>query len=249
MEGCYSFFFPPSTANKESAGRFTGIDMSNPKIESVPLEFEQLSSEEMQERSKKFYQSISRRRTVRDFSNQPIPPNVIESCLQAAGSAPSGANRQPWHFAVVQDPEIKRQIRMGAEQEEQEFYESRAPQDWLDALAPLGTDANKPFLETAPCLIVIFGEKFRLNQAGEKEKNYYVTESVGIATGILIAALHQAGLATLTHTPAPMKFLNEILDRPATEKPVMILVVGFPEKDARVPAIERKSLEEIVSFS
>lgn len=221
--------------------------MSNPKIESVPLEFEQLSSEEMQERSQKFCQSISKRRTVRDFSNQPIPPNVIENCLQAAGSAPSGANRQPWHFAVVQDPEIKQQIRLGAEQEEQEFYESRAPQDWLDALAPLGTDAHKPFLETAPCLIVIFGEKLRMNKAGEKEKNYYVTESVGIATGILITALHQAGLATLTHTPAPMKFLNEILDRPVTEKPVMILVVGFPEKDARVPAIERKSLKEIVS--
>lgn len=222
--------------------------MSNPRIDSVPLEFEQLSSEQMQERSQKFFQSISRRRTVRDFSNQPIPPDVIEYCLQAAGSAPSGANRQPWHFAVVQDPDIKQQIRTGAEQEEQEFYASRAPQDWLDALAPLGTDANKPFLETAPCLIVIFGEKFSVNQAGEKEKNYYVTESVGIATGILITALHQAGLATLTHTPAPMKFLNEILDRPATEKPVMILVVGFPEKDARVPAITRKPLQEIASF-
>ena len=202
----------------------------------------------MLQRAENFHQSICSRRTVRDFSAEPVPEDVIEHCLRAAGTAPSGANRQPWHFAVVSDPATKKKIREGAEEEEQEFYDSRAPEDWLDALAPLGTDANKPFLESAPYLIVIFGEKFSHDEQGNKLKNYYVTESVGIATGFLIAALHNVGLATLTHTPAPMKFLNEILGRPATEKPVMILVVGYPSNDARVPAISRKSLDQIASF-
>ena len=182
----------------------------------------------------------SRRRSVRDFSADPVPRAVVEQCLLAAGSAPSGANRQPWH--------LKRQIRAGAEQEEREFYQRRAPDDWLAALAPLGTDANKPFLETAPYVIVIFAEKYGLDAAGNKQKNYYVPESVGIATGVLINALHHAGLATLTHTPSPMKFLNRILGRPEREKPTMILVVGYPAADARVPDIARKPLDKIASF-
>lgn len=222
--------------------------MSETDIKSIPLEFERLDGATMVTRSAQFYEHISKRRTVRDFSAEQVPEEVIQNCLRAAASAPSGANRQPWHFAVVQDPELKSRIRAGAEAEEKEFYQSRAPQDWLDALAPLGTDANKPFLESAPYLIVIFGEKFSHDAQGSKQKNYYVTESVGIATGILITALHHAGLATLTHTPAPMKFLNQILNRPETEKPVMILVAGYPEKGATVPDISRKKLTQVASF-
>ena len=188
-------------------------------------------------RASTFEEQMRTRRSVRDFSDRPVTQGVIEKCLLTAGSAPSGANRQPWHFAVVGDPAIKQRIREGAEKEEQEFYSNRAPQDWLDALKPLGTDSNKPFLQRAPYLIVIFGKKSEIDHQGNKQKNYYVTESVGIATGLLIAALHNAGLATLTHTPSPMEFLNEILDRPATEKPLMVLVTGYPEKNARVPDI------------
>ncbi|MCG8415715.1 MAG: nitroreductase family protein [Pseudomonadales bacterium] len=222
--------------------------MSNHTIETIPLEFTRLPEAEMQQRAESFFAQVKRRRTVRDFSDETVPIEIIQNCLQAANTAPSGANRQPWHFAVVSDPAIKQKIRLGAEEEEREFYQSRAPQDWLDALAPLGTDANKPFLETAPYLIVIFAEKFSHDDAGEKQKNYYVTESASIATGILITALHNAGLATLTHTPSPMKFLNEILDRPVTEKPLMVLVVGYPKAGTRVPAISRKPLEDFTSF-
>lgn len=195
-----------------------------------------------------FLEKMRTRRSVRDFSNESIPIEVIQNCLNAAGTAPSGANRQPWHFAVVANPLLKSEIRQGAETEEQEFYQHRAPQDWLKALAPLGTDAHKPFLETAPYLIVVFGQKFALDATGNKQKNYYVTESVSIATGLLLAALHSAGLATLTHTPSPMKFLNSILKRPSTEKPLMIVVAGYPADDACVPDISRKSLNEIASF-
>ena len=191
---------------------------------------------------------MSRRRTVREFSLASIPTGVIEHCLLTAGSAPSGANRQPWHFAVVTDPALRRKIRESAEVEEQEFYARRAPAEWLEALAPLGTSADKPFLEVAPCLIVVFAQKFSRDERGQKKKNYYVTESASLATGLLIAALHNAGLATLTHTPSPMRFLNEILARPDTEKPLMILATGYPAADAKVPAITRKSLHEIVSF-
>ena len=222
--------------------------MTQTAIETIPLDFAKLDQEEMLFRAKAFYNNLSSRRSVRSFSTADIPRSVIEQCLLAAGSAPSGANRQPWHFAVVSNTNLKREIRLGAEQEEQEFYSTRAPQDWLDALAPLGTDANKPFLESAPYLIVIFAEKLSTDSEGKKQKNYYVTESVSIATGLLIAALHTAGLATLTHTPAPMKFLNTILNRPATEKPLMILVVGYPTDDATVPAITRKPLEQFASF-
>jgi nitroreductase len=199
-------------------------------------------------RATEFYKLVNSRRSVREFSKKEVPVDVIQQCLLAAGTAPSGANRQPWHFAVISSPLIKKQIREGAQLEEQEFYASRAPQDWLDALAPLGTDADKPFLEHAPFLIVIFAEKYSADAENKKQKNYYVTESVSIATGLLITALHSAGLATLTHTPAPMKFLNQILGRPQAEKPLMILVVGYPEKDAKVPAIQRKSLSDIASF-
>jgi iodotyrosine deiodinase len=214
----------------------------------MKLQFHEYDAGVMQERADAFYQQMRSRRSVRDFSDRAVSRQLIEQCLLTAGSAPSGANRQPWHFAVVSDPARKREIRLGAEEEEREFYQRRAPQAWLDALAPLGTDEHKPFLETAPYLIVIFGQKFEVDAQGDKHKNYYVPESVGIATGLLIAALHNAGLATLTHTPSPMKFLNRILDRPSVEKPAMILVVGYPTEDAEVPDITRKSLEQSASF-
>ena len=222
--------------------------MSELPIDTVPLTSAAYPEQEMLQRARDFYQLASTRRSVRDFSDRPVPREIIEQCLLSAGSAPSGANRQPWHFCVVGNPELKRRIREGAEHEEREFYQRRAPDDWLKALAPLGTDDHKPFLETAPYLIVIFAQKHGLDAQGNKIKNYYVPESIGIATGLLITALHHAGLATLTHTPSPMKFLNSILDRPEREKPAMILVVGYPAKDARVPDIQRKALHEIASF-
>lgn len=189
------------------------------------------------------------RRTVRHFSNEPVDREIIEQCLLVGGSAPSGANLQPWHFVVVSDPSIKKQIRDAAEAEEREFYTSRAPQEWLDALAPLGTDADKPFLETAPYLIAIFSQSYSVLPDGRKVKNYYVQESVGIATGMLITAIHQAGLVSLTHTPSPMGFLNKILGRPSNEKPFLLLVVGHPAADAQVPDVTRKRLGEIASFA
>jgi nitroreductase len=202
----------------------------------------------MARRAAKFYADIGRRRTVRDFSDRPVPRDVIEKCLQAAGTAPSGANQQPWHFVVVSDPEIKRQIREAAEEEERAFYSGRAPDEWLEALSHLGTDAHKPFLETAPYLIVIFAQNYGLRSDGSKVKHYYVSESVGIATGMLITAVHNAGLASLTHTPSPMGFLSEILNRPPNERAFLILVVGYPAEDARVPVITKKSLDEIATF-
>ncbi|MFM8533379.1 MAG: nitroreductase family protein [Acidimicrobiia bacterium] len=208
-----------------------------------------VSSETIAERAGTFYDLMRTRRTVREFAATPVAREVIENCLLVAGSAPSGANLQPWHFVVVSDPAIKTRIRQAAEVEEREFYEQRAPQEWLDALAPLGTDANKPFLETAPYLIAIFSQSYGLLPDGRKVKNYYVQESVGIATGMLITALHHAGLASLTHTPSPMGFLNEILGRPANEKPFLLLVVGHPAADAQVPDITRKRLGEIASFA
>ncbi|WP_299582336.1 nitroreductase family protein [uncultured Microbulbifer sp.] len=213
-----------------------------------PLDFIRLHEEAMRERSDEFFRLMHRRRSVRDFSPNPVPRGVIENALRAAGSAPSGANRQPWHFVVVETAQIKRRIRLAAEEEEREFYQRRASEEWLSALEPLGTDASKPFLETAPYLIVIFLKKFSLAENGERLKNYYTAESVGIATGMLIAALHNAGVATLTHTPSPMKFLNDILSRPPEEKPYMILVAGLPAEGAQVPAIARKPLEEMVDF-
>mgnify|MGYP006324007423 FL=1 len=199
-------------------------------------------------RATAFYADLARRKTIREFSNQAVERAVIEQCLLAAGTAPSGANHQPWHFAVVSSPEIKKKIRVEAEIEEREFYEHRAPQAWKDALAPLGTDAAKPFLETAPYLIAIFGKKNSVMDDGSLVKNYYVPESVSIATGFLIAALHHAGLATLTHTPSPMGFLNKLLQRPDNEKPYILLVVGYPAAHCMVPNIRKKALNEIASF-
>lgn len=212
------------------------------------LNFTRLDDGEMCRRAGEFFRLMRKRRSVRDFSAKPVPREVIEDALRAAGSAPSGANRQPWHFVVVESAEIKRCIRLAAEEEEREFYQRRASEEWLNALEPLGTDAHKPFLETAPYLIAIFLQKFSSAETGERLKNYYTSESVGIATGMLIAALHNAGVATLTHTPSPMKFLNQILGRPATEKPYMILVAGLPAEGTQVPAIARKSLDEIADF-
>ncbi len=202
----------------------------------------------MRQRSRDFFEAAQRRRSIRQFSDRPVPREIIEQCLLTAGTAPSGANTQPWYFAVVESPDIKRQIRAAAEKEEQAFYAHKAPQDWLDALAPLGTDADKPFLETAPYLIAVFQQRYGEAVDGSRVKHYYATESVGIATGMLVTALHHAGLACLTHTPSPMGFLNQILGRPKAERPFVLLVVGFPAIDAMVPDIQKKTLAEIASF-
>jgi iodotyrosine deiodinase len=202
---------------------------------------------EMISRSRAFAAELARRRTVRQFSNRPVPRAVIEACIEAAGTAPSGAHLQPWHFVVVSDPGLKRQIREAAEQAEHEFY-ATAPEEWLEALAPLGTDAIKPYLETAPYLIAVFAQRYGFTAEGKRRTHYYVMESVGIATGLLIAALHHAGLVSLTHTPNPMGFLNQLLERPANERPVMIVVTGYPASDAVVPRLQRKPLEAIATF-
>ncbi|MDA1256533.1 MAG: nitroreductase family protein [Chloroflexi bacterium] len=215
----------------------------------VPLEgYTAYPEEEMRSRAADFCSEVGQRRTVRDFSPRVPPRDVLDDCLRAAGSAPSGANMQPWHFAVVTDAGVKRRIRTAAEEEEREFYAGRASPEWLDALAPLGTTAEKPFLETAPWLIGIFEESYGVLPDGRRVKHYYARESVGIATGILITALHHAGLATLTHTPSPMGFLNEIMCRPANERAFLLLVAGYPAGDATVPDIGRKSLGEFTSF-
>jgi len=215
----------------------------------IPLtDFREYPVEEMRERLNDFYADVSRRRTVREFSDRPVPRDIIETALKAAGTAPSGANLQPWHFVVVSGAGTKKKIREAAEDEEKEFYEHRASAEWLAALEPLGTDSNKPFLETAPYLIAVFLQKYGELADGRKVKHYYPVESTGLATGILITALHHAGLATLTHTPSPMKFLNEILGRPKSERPFLLLVVGYPADDARVPDIGRKALADFTSF-
>jgi len=210
------------------------------------LNFSNQTIEEMRLNSEKFYRLISQRRSVRDFDNKSFDINIINNAILAAGTAPSGANLQPWHFVVIKNQEIKNEIKIAAEKEEEEFYNSKAPQEWLDALKPLGTDPNKDFLEKAPYLIAIFEKKFSMNGT-QKVKNYYVRESVGIATGILISCLHLSGLAMLTHTPSPMNFLNKILKRPNNEKPFVLLVVGYPDINAKIPkfAKEKKLLEEI----
>ena len=218
------------------------------KPEFIPLNgYRLFDTDTMMERAKAFYNLAKLRRTVRDYSEKPVCRNVIDDCIRAAGTAPSGANMQPWHFAVAERGEIRSQLREAAEREEQEFYESKAPQEWLDALAPLGTDSNKPFLETAPYLIGIFVQNFGILPDGRRVKHYYATESVGIATGIMISALHHAGLATLTHTPSPMGFLNQIFQRPKNERPFLLLVTGQPDENALVPKIERQPLENICS--
>jgi len=217
----------------------------------VPLpDYQEVSLEEMRKRAQDFYDEIRRRHTVREYTCRPVPRDLIETCLRAAGTAPSGANHQPWHFVAICDPEMKKKIREAAEQEERDFYSGRAGEEWLSALEPIGTDANKPFLEVAQWLIAIFGERKSHDGKGRDRKNYYVPESVGIATGFLLMALHRVGLATLTHTPSPMKFLNGLLGRPETDKPYILLVVGYPAKDAKVPkhALIKKPLEEIATF-
>ena len=204
-------------------------------------EYREYPPEEMLRRARELRADMLRRRTIRQFSDRPVAREVIEECLRIAVSAPSGANRQPWRFVVIGEPDTKRRLRQAAEREEADFYRRRAPNDWLAALAPLGTDEHKPFLEAAPYLIVIFAEQNGVDPDGKSIKNYYVNESVGIATGLLIAAIHHAGLACLTHTPAPMRFLNELLGRPRNEKPYLILVTGYPAAEAEVPEISKKT--------
>ena len=213
----------------------------------VPLVFKRRNLEDASAFASAHAVTMAARRSVRAFSTDLVPESVILDCVRAACTAPSGANCQPWHFVVVSDPAKKRDIRMAAEAEERAFYERRASQVWLDALAPLGTDAEKPFLEVAPYLIAIFQERFAQDETGDKTKNYYAPESVGIATGILISALHQAGLACLTHTPSPMGFLQNALGRPVNERPFLLLVVGYPAEDAVVPNITRKPFDQVVT--
>jgi iodotyrosine deiodinase len=221
--------------------------MTRPRFVSAP-KIDNRSDEELLRRAQKFYQVMERRRTIRDFSDRPVPREVIERCIRAAGTAPSGANLQPWHFVAVSDPAIKHEIRIAAEKEEKEFYEHRAPKAWLEALGPIGTDSHKPFLESAPWLIAVFAQPFRILADGTRSPTYYAIESVGIATGMLVTAVHSCGLVALTHTPSPMGFLNRILGRPSYEKPFVLLVVGHPAEDALVPDIGRKPLREISSF-
>ncbi|MDH6232452.1 iodotyrosine deiodinase [Mesorhizobium soli] len=220
--------------------------------DSVPLpDYRELEQSEMIARAASFYEEIKRRHTVRSFSPRPVPREIIEHCIMAAGTAPSGANHQPWFFSAIGDPETKREIREKAEIEERAFYlDRKAGEAWLEALAPLGTDEQKPYLEIAPWLIGIFAQRRGGAEVGEERKNYYIAESVGIATGFLINALHSCGLVTLTHTPKPMDFLNTICGRPDHEKPFMLLVVGYPGEDATVPmhALKKKTLEQIASF-
>ncbi len=215
----------------------------------IPLpDWREYPPEEMRARLSDFYEDIRRRRTVREFSPRPVPRDIIETALLTAGTAPSGANLQPWQFVAVSGADVKRRIRIAAEAEEKEFYEHRASPEWLEALAPLGTDTIKPFLETAPWLIAVFLQKFGRLPDGRKVKHYYPVESTGLATGLLITALHRAGLACLTHTPSPMRFLNEILDRPNSERPFLLLVTGYPADNAKVPDIHRKPLADYTTF-
>ena len=215
----------------------------------VPLtSLPHLDDDELLERATLLRVNLTRRRSVRQFSNRTVSNAVIDACLRVAASAPSGANRQPWHFVVVQDPELRKKIRLKAEAEERAFYRGGAPDDWLEALAPLGTDENKPFLEEASHLIIVFAQRHGVGSDGDRMKHYYVQESVGIATGMLISALHQPGLASLTHTPSPLRFLNAILDRPANERPFLILAVGHPATGAEVPDITRRPFDDVVTY-
>lgn len=216
----------------------------------LPLTFEALPEAEMLARAQAFHEAMRTRRTIRDFSDRPVPRAIIETAILTAGTAPNGANHQPWHFTVLGHGPLRTRLREAAEAEERAFYAGKAGAEWLEALAPLGTDASKPFLETAPWLIAVFGQKRGGPQPGDDKKNYYVTESVGIACGLLLASLHQAGLATLTHTPNPMGFLSEICERPASEKPVMLIVTGYPAQGAAYPAhaAVKKPLDGICDF-
>lgn len=214
-----------------------------------PLYFERLALADMKARAEAFYELMDRRRSVRFFSDEPVPRVLIERAIQTASTAPSGAHRQPWRFVAVSDPVLKRQIREAAEEEERESYHGRMSDEWLEALAPIGTDWHKPFLEIVPWIVVCFAENYGVGEQGEKIKNYYVQESCGIACGMFISAIHQMGLATLTHTPSPMRFLNNILRRPAHERPYILFPVGFPADDATVPDLERKPLDAVVQWN
>jgi len=215
----------------------------------ISLDFDTYPLEEMKQRARAFYEEMSTRRSVRDFSDRDVPKALIEDAIRTAATAPSGAHRQPWTFVAVDDPDLKHEIREAAEEEERQNYEQRMTDEWLDALQPLGTDWQKPFLDTAPWIVVCFAESYGIDDDGEKIKNYYVQESVGIACGMFITALHHMGLATLTHTPAPMKFLGQILNRPSNERPYILFPVGYPAEDASVPDITRKSLEDVVQWN
>lgn len=219
-------------------------------ILSVPLEMQTFSVDKMRQRSQAFFDLMKQRHSTRDFADKPVPLDVVMKCLETAGRAPSGANQQPWHFVVITDPNLKHKIRLAAEEEERAFYAGRASEEWLEALAPLGTDADKSFIDRAGCLIVIFAQSFGLAEDGSRVKHYYVQESVGIATGFLIAALHNAGLACLTHTPSPMGFLAEILQRPSNERAYINLVVGYPAEKAQVPqhALNKKEPSKFVTI-
>lgn len=212
--------------------------------EFIPLTFENIAQTEQLRRAKEFYEVCRKRRSVREFSNKPVDRNVLELLIQTASTAPSGANKQPWRFVVVTDPDLKHRIRIAAEREEKESYEHRMPQEWLDDLRALGTDWHKEFLEIAPALITVFAVNFE-KEGNIQKKNYYVKESVGIACGFLLAAIHNAGLVALTHTPSPMDFLQKILDRPDNEKPYLLIPVGYPRAGTNVPNIERKKLDEV----
>ena len=211
------------------------------------LRFTSLPEPEMKSRSKSFLEQMIQRRTVRNFSDKPVPMEIIENAIKTANSAPSGANKQPWHFVIVQDPAVKKEIRIAAEKEEKEFYEHRAPDYWLEDLNQFETDWHKPFLEIAPYLIAVFKQSYDLGEDG-KRKNYYVNESVGIASGFLLVALHKAGLATLTHTPSPMEFLGNILNRPENEKAVLLIPVGYPSESAKVPILKKKSFKDVCTI-
>jgi len=211
-------------------------------------DYREYPEEEMQTRAAAYYADMNRRRTVREFSDRPVPEDVIENCIRAAATAPSGANQQPWTFVAVSDPGIKRQVRKAAEKVEQKFYAGAATQKWVKALSSLDTHASKPFLETAPYLIAIFAQQYGLAPDGSKIKHYYVQESVGIATGLLVSAIHNAGLVSLTYTPANMAFLNRVLGRPENEKPFLILVTGYPAPEAKLPDIKRKQMREVATF-
>ena len=214
----------------------------------IPYATPDLDPADRLERARVFYQELDARRSVRDFSDAPVDRELIELAIRSASTAPSGAHRQPWTFVAISDPATKRRIRLAAEEEERAFYDGRAPDDWLEALAPIGTDAEKPFLETAPWIVVLFAERYGVNADGSKRKNYYVQESCGIAAGLFIAALHRMGLATLTHTPSPMGFLQNLLDRPGNEAPYILFPVGVPAADATVPDLERKPLDAVSAF-
>lgn len=214
-----------------------------------PLDFKTYSPEEMRERARSFLEEMDQRRSVRDFSDREVPQTLIETAIRTASTAPSGAHRQPWTFVAVDRPSLKREIREVVEEEEKKNYEERMTDEWLDALSPIGTDWQKPFLETAPWIVVCFAQNYGVDEDSEKVKHYYVQESVGIACGLFIAAIHHMGLATLTHTPAPMRFLTDILNRPSNERPYILFPVGYPAEDAEVPALDRKPLDDIVQWN